>query len=415
MTSRGLSPAGALGAVGLLVPGAAAQPGPSSTFDPTRVTLNLPWSASVAALVLAALLLLLYLYRRRPYILEWAIGWGFFAAALFLVSREPAASAVARLLTGVAQFLLICGSLLFVVSADDFRQRPRRRARYLVWLLPLALWFTLAPLALEPWSVLVPGHLVVAAVLASAGVGFALIARRTTLLGAALVGSMFGLASVANAWVSLVFAGVAPGVPFQILTATAVVFLLAALGMHLLVFEDMTYELRRANRRLEAAQADLRQLVITDPLTGCYNRRFFDEIIGHEVQRHRRYGIPLSILFVDVDRFKAVNDALGHEAGDRLLQQVAAFLTRHVREADYVFRWGGDEFLILLTCTEPEAGRKGRELKARFAETPELAALPHGVGLSVGCSEVPDDIEDIARIVRLADERMYRDKARAGA
>ncbi len=415
MSSRGLSPAGALGTASALVPGAAAQPGPSSTFDPTRVTLNLPWSASIAALALAALLLLLYAYRRRPYILEWAIGWGFFAAALFLVSREPAGSLVARLLTGVAQFLLVCGSLLFVVSADDFRQRPRRRARYLVWLLPLALWFTLAPLALEPWSVLVPGHLVAAGVLASAGVGFALIARRANLLGAALVGSMFGLASAANAWVSLVFAGVAPGAPFQILTATAVVFLLAALGMHLLVFEDMTYELRRANRRLEAAQADLRQLVITDPLTGCYNRRFFDEIIGHEIQRHRRYGIPLSILFVDVDRFKAVNDALGHEAGDRLLQQVAAFLTRHVREADYVFRWGGDEFLILLTCTEPEAGRKGRELKARFAETPELAALPYGVGLSVGCSEVPDGIEDVARIVRLADERMYRDKARAGA
>ncbi len=395
--------------------GTAGQAGAGAGFDPNRVTVNLPWLASLAALGLAALLLLLYVYRRRSYILEWAGGWLFLATALYVVSHQPSSDLVARLLTGAAEFLFMCSGLLFVVSADNFRQRPRVRARDLAWLLPFALWFTLAPLALDAWSVLVPGHLVAAGVLAAAGAGFVLIARRTGLLGAALVGATFLLAATANAWVSLVFAGVAAGSPFQILAGTAVLLLLAAFGMHLLVFEDMTYELRRTNRRLEAAQAELRQLVITDALTGCYNRRFFDEIIGREIQRHRRYGTPLSILFVDVDRFKAVNDALGHEAGDRLLQHVASFLTRHVREADYVFRWGGDEFLVLLTCTEAEAERKGRELKARFAQTPEAAALPYGVGLSIGCSEVPDDVEDVARIVRLADERMYRDKARAHA
>jgi len=377
--------------------------------------VNVPGFASLTALGLAALLLLLSVYRRRPYILQWAAAWLFLAVTLFLVSREPTSPLVARLLAGVAQFLFVCSSLLFVVSADHFRQRPRLGVRYLAWLLPLAIWFLLAPLALEPWAVLVPGHLIAAAGLAAAGVGFLVIARQTTLLGAALLGATFLLASAANAWVSLVFAGLAAGSPFPVLAATAVLFLLAAFGMHLLVFEDMTYELRRANRRLEAAQAELRQLVITDALTGCYNRRFFDEVIGREIQRHRRYGIPLSILFVDVDRFKEVNDALGHAAGDRLLQHVAAFLRRHVREADYVFRWGGDEFLLLLTCSEAEAARKGRDLKARFAQSPEVAALPDGVGLSVGCAAVPDDVDDVGRIVRIADERMYRDKARAGA
>ena len=96
-------------------------------------------------------------------------------------------------------------------------------------------------------------------------------------------------------------------------------------------------------------------MVITDPLTGCRNRRFFDEIIGRELQRHRRYGIPMSLLFVDVDRFKAINDTLGHDAGDRVLREVAAFLLSNIREADYVFRWGGDEFLVLLSCEEDEA------------------------------------------------------------
>ena len=89
-----------------------------------------------------------------------------------------------------------------------------------------------------------------------------------------------------------------------------VLYLIAALGMQLMTFEDMTYELRRTNRRLEAMQNKLRRMVITDPLTGCRNRRFFEEVIGRELHRHLRYGIPMSILFVDVDRFKAVNDTL---------------------------------------------------------------------------------------------------------
>ncbi len=104
--------------------------------------------------------------------------------------------------------------------------------------------------------------------------------------------------------------------------------LVTALGMQLMTFEDMTYELRRTNRRLESAQSDLRQLVITDTLTGCRNRRFFQEVIERELQRHRRYATPLSILFIDIDRFKVINDTLGHEVGDRVLRDVATFLLR---------------------------------------------------------------------------------------
>ena len=97
-------------------------------------------------------------------------------------------------------------------------------------------------------------------------------------------------------------------------------------------------------------------MVITDPLTGTRNRRFFDEVIGRELQRHRRYRTPLSIVFIDVDRFKTINDTLGHETGDRVLRDVAAFLLKNIREADYVFRWGGDEFLVLITCGEAGSG-----------------------------------------------------------
>ena len=123
------------------------------------------------------------------------------------------------------------------------------------------------------------------------------------------------------------------------------------LGMHLFVFEDMTYELRMTNRRLEAVREELIQAAITDPLTNCHNRRFLEQVMDRELQRHTRFKLPLSLLFVDIDRFKAINDSLGHEAGDRVLQYVARFLKRHIREADFVFRYGGDEFLVLITCS----------------------------------------------------------------
>ncbi len=169
---------------------------------------------------------------------------------------------------------------------------------------------------------------------------------------------------------------------------------IAALGMQLMTFEDMTLELRRTNRRLEAAQGKLRRMVITDPLTGCRNRRFFEEIIGRELQRHRRYGIPMSLLFVDVDRFKAVNDTLGHDAGDRVLREVAAFLLSNIREADYVFRWGGDEFLILLSCGEEEARRRGTALQMDFARYSTAATLPTGLA---SASAAPRSREDASR------------------
>src|SRR6185503_17404847 len=160
----------------------------------------------------------------------------------------------------------------------------------------------------------------------------------------------------------------------------AILYALAMLGLHLLVFEDMTYELRVTNRRLAAVQHELLQAAITDPLTSCHNRRFLEEVTDRELQRHSRFKLPLALLFIDINRFKAINDTLGHEAGDHVLQYVARFLKKHIREADYVFRYGGDEFLVLITCTGDEAKRKGIALKAAFETALDAANLPPGLG-----------------------------------
>jgi diguanylate cyclase (GGDEF)-like protein len=196
----------------------------------------------------------------------------------------------------------------------------------------------------------------------------------------------------------------------RVMLLMTIVSFLTALGMQLMTFEDMTSELRLTNRRLESAQGELRQMVTTDSLTGCRNRRYFDEVIARELQRHRRYRLPLSMLFIDVDRFKAVNDTLGHEAGDNVLRAVARFLARHVREADYVFRWGGDEFLVLISCSEKEALRKREELRHSFTASEEIRALAPNIGLSIGYAEVPPDTVDIVPLLRLADQRMYAAK-----
>ena len=365
-----------------------------------------------AAVVIAALLLLLHFYRRRHYIFYWTAGWFLIALSMFAAVPGYGSEKAHWMAYGVSQFLGIIAALVFVVSADAYRSRPHLRRSYGVMLLPVLLWFALAPLALGPASVFAPGHVLIAGALGAAAVAHFALLRQTRLLGAVMIGtSLLGLAAM-NVWIALgVPEAGAPAARLPSFVALGL-YLVTTLGMQLMTFEDMTYELRLTNRRLESAQEELRQLVTTDALTGCRNRRFFDEVIGREMERHRRYRIPLSMLFVDVDRFKTINDTLGHEAGDRVLQQVATFLIRNVREADYVFRWGGDEFLILISCAEDEAVRKSIELRNAFASSKRAASLPAGVGLSVGAAEVPPSTRDALSIVKIADERMYADKKR---
>ncbi len=380
---------------------------PQSAFVNPRIV------AGAAAMVIAAVLLLLYAYRRRLFILWWITGWVLLSTSMFLAARPYVNQKLGWMAYGASQFLAILSSLSFVIAADAYRHRPLLRREYGLVLLPVAIWFTLAPVPLGPYAVFAPGHVLIAGALAAAGAAHLLLLREIRMLGAGLVGVTMLILAGVNVWLpAMVGQPDAPGAAPALFTIS-VVILVTALGMQLMTFEDMTYELRRTNRRLESAQSDLRHLVITDTLTGCRNRRFFQEVITRELQRHRRYGTPLSILFIDIDRFKVINDTLGHEVGDRVLRDVAAFLLQNIREADYVFRWGGDEFLVLITCGQAEAERRGRQLQAAFDASPELADLPAGVGLSIGCVEVPFEARDVMSLVQAADERMYVDKKRA--
>ena len=365
--------------------------------------------AGSAALVIALLSFLVYIYRRRLFILWWMAAWLLLGTSMMAISRINGTTKIGAMAYGIAQFMGVTASLAFVVAADAYRQRPRLKRGYGLVLMAIAIFLIFLPVGVDRATVFAPGHLLIAGGMATAAAAHLLLFRYARLLGAMIVGSALLAIAGLNVWIATGEVS-APNIPALI--SMSIVFLVAALGQQLMAFEDMTYELQQTNRRLEAAQGELRQLVITDALTGTRNRRFFDEVIGRELQRHKRYHTPLSIVFIDIDRFKAINDTLGHETGDRVLREVAGFLLRNIREADYVFRWGGDEFLVLISCNEAEALHRAGELQDAFSKSPSLERLPPGVGLSIGCVEVPLEADDILPLIQSADERMYDDKKR---
>lgn len=137
-----------------------------------------------------------------------------------------------------------------------------------------------------------------------------------------------------------------------------------------------------ANKRL---LAELEALSRTDALTGLSNRRSFDETLSREVPRAERYGVPLSLVIVDLDHFKKVNDEHGHGTGDEVLRHFGRVVRAVIRESDAAFRYGGEEFALLLTHTDPESACVGaRRLVERLAATP--VEIGKGRSLRVTCS-----------------------------
>lgn len=175
------------------------------------------------------------------------------------------------------------------------------------------------------------------------------------------------------------------------------IFLLTAIGVH-------------HNRRLlRLAEA----LSRTDPLTGLYNSRALLEYVDRELSRTRRYGGSVALAFVDLDRFKGVNDRFGHEAGDGLLQGVADTLNKSVRETDLVSRVGGDEFVVMLTENDETqlqgvVERLRQDLNAFLQESDVGAAI--GVTASIGIARSDASTASATKLIKDADLLMYQAK-----
>src|SRR5216683_5927616 len=150
---------------------------------------------------------------------------------------------------------------------------------------------------------------------------------------------------------------------------------------------------------------------VTDPLTGLYNRRLFAESFEKELNRARRYGLPLGIVILDLHRFKEVNDKYGHPRGDEVLRAAATTLQRALRTSDSAFRIGGDEFSLLLPQTDAaQALALGRRIETVFAETLRPLQLTFAVTMDHGVATFPQDGDQSDQLIRVADERLYRFK-----
>jgi diguanylate cyclase (GGDEF)-like protein len=155
---------------------------------------------------------------------------------------------------------------------------------------------------------------------------------------------------------------------------------------------------------------ELEHLAATDDLTGVANRRRFGQELGRELASAARYGRPLSLLLLDLDGFKNVNDSFGHDRGDEVLRTVAVLLRRHTRKCDLVARIGGDEFALLLPSTPPD---RASPLADRLAEAIAERVGALGIRASVGVASFPEI--DGEQLLGEADRSLYASKREHGA
>jgi diguanylate cyclase (GGDEF)-like protein len=198
--------------------------------------------------------------------------------------------------------------------------------------------------------------------------------------------------------------------------------------LHLMDGQPKNDELRMAEKcRLAKILADniglgianlklresMRTLSIRDPLTGLFNRRYMEEAMAQEQHRAKRNNAQLAVIMVDIDHFKQFNDNFGHDGGDAVLRALGAFFKKHVRGSDIACRYGGEEFLLILSPSTAEGARLRAE---KIREAARLLNVSHGnqdlgaVTLSLGVAIFPDHGEEPAAIVKAADVALYQAK-----
>lgn len=182
------------------------------------------------------------------------------------------------------------------------------------------------------------------------------------------------------------------------------------------IIQKKSDELKRVNKELEEANQKLEKLSQTDSLTGIFNRFMFDRTVKAEWDRCERYFIPLSLIMIDIDFFKAFNDNYGHQAGDDCIRQVAGVLSACARRSsDIVARYGGEEFAIILPHMKKESAL---EFAEQLRKKVEELAIPHTnssiseyTTISLGVhTVVPSDASSIEQFIRTADKALYEAK-----
>ena len=186
----------------------------------------------------------------------------------------------------------------------------------------------------------------------------------------------------------------------------AMLVILAASG--LLLFRPMVRRICADRQRLQEANETMARLAVTDQLTGAYNRLKFHEVMAGETHRASRYGEPLSVIMFDIDHFKAVNDTHGHGVGDDMLRELAHRVAWTIRDVDWLFRYGGEEFVVAVPHTDlTHAALMAEKIRGIVADTP----FPHGIcgSVSLGVAELRPG-ESVDGLMIRADAALYQAK-----
>ena len=157
---------------------------------------------------------------------------------------------------------------------------------------------------------------------------------------------------------------------------------------------------------------EVQRLAITDELTNVLNRRGFDDVSTREFVAAKRYSRPLSLIMLDIDRFKAINDVYGHPIGDEILVEIAARARTKIRETDYISRYGGEEFLILLIEQKPDNARTVAErIRKSVADQPfDTSVGKITVTISAGITGMNSQTASISMMIKTVDKALYRSK-----
>jgi diguanylate cyclase (GGDEF)-like protein len=354
--------------------------------------------------------------RPQPYFRQWTLGWVALVVALCGVAIHyalPQVMAAQPLAARAANLVYQSGKLLYVAyllaGTLNFVRGNRSRV-FMRWALPAALAYALVSTLLSgsklnavmvfQTPLLVAGFLVCAWLLVGLSRSRATLGSRTTAIVFACVAALWILYALGFAVEGFYPWKSSHGLLLFVLRYNSffdlILQMLLGYGMVTLFLEDVSAESEDARYQLALAHDRLKQLSFYDPLTGALNRRAYDEGAGLE-PLGGRFG---TALMLDMDNLKTVNDTRGHAAGDELLRRLVETLRRCVRPLDRIYRWGGDEFLLLFPAALPE------ELVPRVREA--LRAVPD-VEASVGAARFSGK-EDLPAAIERADRAMYEEK-----
>jgi diguanylate cyclase (GGDEF)-like protein len=158
----------------------------------------------------------------------------------------------------------------------------------------------------------------------------------------------------------------------------------------------------------------MRHSAHTDGLTGLYNRRYLHQELERELARSRRYGHPLSLIICDLDDFKKYNDQYGHLAGDDLLRELGDLMKSYIRKSDTAFRYGGEEFAVILPHTDQQSAivlseRLREAISTKNFLIRERLQIGH-ITISIGIASCPDDAIEVDKLINTADMALYEAK-----